>query len=122
MPDMTGSESECLVLDETDLSAINHAREFQGHLFGVAGASFIWVDMPPGGGVRLHRHPYQEVFVVQEGRGTFTAGATTLEVRAPRVVIVRAGVAHKFVNTGPGRARHLDIHVSRQMSTEWLEG
>jgi mannose-6-phosphate isomerase-like protein (cupin superfamily) len=36
-------------------------------------------------------------------------------------VVVPAGVPHKFVNSGAGRARHIDIHTSRRMTTEWLE-
>jgi hypothetical protein len=27
----------------------------------------LWVDMPPGGAVRLHKHPYREIFIVQQG-------------------------------------------------------
>ena len=32
-----------------------------------------------------------------------------------------AGVPHKFVNSGTARARHIDIHASRRMTTDWLE-
>jgi hypothetical protein len=32
---------------------------------------------------------------------------------------VPAGVPHKYVNLG--RARHIDIHASASMETEWLE-
>jgi mannose-6-phosphate isomerase-like protein (cupin superfamily) len=38
------------------------------------------VDAPPVGGPRLHKHPYEGVFVVQEGNATFTAGEETIEV------------------------------------------
>jgi hypothetical protein len=34
--------------------------------------------------------------------------------------VVPAGVPHKFVNSGTGRTRHIDIHTSRRMTTEWL--
>jgi len=37
----------------------------------------IVVDARPDGGPRLHRHPYEEVFVVQEGTATFTAGGVS---------------------------------------------
>jgi mannose-6-phosphate isomerase-like protein (cupin superfamily) len=36
-------------------------------------------------------------------------------------VIVRPRVAHKFTNVGPGRLRQVDIHVSPEFVTEWLE-
>ena len=33
-----------------------------------AGISLFVVDSPPGGGPALHRHEYEEVFVVHEGQ------------------------------------------------------
>ncbi len=39
----------------------------------------------------LHRHPYEEVFVVQEGTATFTAGDETIEAKGGQVVVVPAG-------------------------------
>lgn len=94
--------------------------EIEGHELG-AGVSLIFVDLPPGAGVRLHRHAYQEVFVVREGRATYRVGSETLEVEAPRIVVVEAGVAHGFVNSGDGPLRQVDIHVSDRIVTEWLE-
>jgi Cupin domain len=58
------------------------------------------VDAPPAGGPRLHKHPYVEVFVVREGSATFTAGDDVIEATGGQVVVVPAGVAHKFVNSG----------------------
>ncbi len=108
------------VLDLADLGAGESDDEFQGYLHG-AGVSFILVDAPPGGGPRLHKHPYEEVFVVQEGTATFTAGGEEIEVRGGQVVVVPAGIAHKFVNSGTGRLRQVDIHASERFVTEWLE-
>ena len=39
------------------------SREYTGEELG-AGVCVIVVDAPPGGGPRLHKHPYEEVFVV----------------------------------------------------------
>jgi len=69
----------------------------------------------------LHRHPYEEVFLVQEGTATFTAGDETIEVSGGQVVVVPAGVAHGFVNSGSGRLRQVDMHASERFVTEWLE-
>jgi len=38
------------------------------------------VDFPPDSAPGLHKHPYEGVFVVQEGDATFTVGDATLEV------------------------------------------
>ena len=108
------------VLEIVDPARGEVAGEFQGRLLG-ANVSVIVVDAPPGGGPKLHRHPYEEVFVVQEGSATFTAGDEVIEARGGQVVVVPAGVAHKFVNSGTGRLRQVDIHASDHFVTEWLE-
>jgi mannose-6-phosphate isomerase-like protein (cupin superfamily) len=108
------------VLDIADPARGEEAGEFQGRLLGAA-VSVIVVDAPPGGGPRLHRHPYKEVFIVQEGTATFTAGDETVEVKGGQVVVAPAGVAHKFVNSGEERLRQVDIHASDHFVTEWLE-
>ncbi len=108
------------VIDLADAARGEDAGEFQGLLHG-AGVSFIVVDAPPGVGPRLHRHPYEEVFVVQEGTATFTYGDEVVEARGGQAVVVPAGVPHKFVNSGAGRLRQVDIHASERFITEWLE-
>ena len=77
--------------------------------------------MEPGEGPRLHRHPYAETFVIREGRAIFTVGDETVEASAGQIVVVPAGVAHSFVNPGPGILDTLDIHESGSFVTEWLE-
>ena len=61
------------------------------------------------------------VFVIQEGHATYTIGSTTLDATAGQIAIVPAGVPHKFINSGPGRLRQVDIHHSPRFITEWLE-
>lgn len=109
------------LLNRDELPRDGNTYEFEGEQHPGANFSFIWVDMPPGDGVRLHRHAYQEVFVIQEGRATFTLGTTTLEAQAGQVVLVPPGLPHKFINTGEQRLRQIDIHQSPQIVTEWLE-
>jgi mannose-6-phosphate isomerase-like protein (cupin superfamily) len=96
--------------------------EMQGYLFGGAHVCLILVDMEPGSGPRLHRHAYEEIFVILEGQATFTVGTETIEAHAGQVLIVQPRVPHKFVNSGSGRLRQIDIHASDRFITEWLEG
>jgi len=109
------------VIDRDQLPHSGTAHTFEGYRYGDANVSFFLTDAPPGSGPKLHKHPYEEVFVVQEGSVTFTVGDATIEATAGQIVIAPAGVPHKFVNSGTGRARHIDIHTSRRMVTEWLE-
>ncbi len=108
------------VLDMADLARSETAYEFQG-CHHDAGISFIVIDAPPGSGPKLHKHPYEEVFVMQEGAVTFTARADVIQASAGQIVVVPAGVPHRFVNSGAGRLRQIDIYASERFVTEWLE-
>lgn len=66
----------------------------------------------PGLGPKLHVHPYDEVFVVQEGRARFFVGDEVIDAEAGEAVLGPAGLPHKFVNLGPGRLQTMDIHLS----------
>jgi hypothetical protein len=57
------------VIDMADPARGDDPNEFQGYQY-YAGVSFIVVDASPGGGPKLHGHPYEEVFVVQEPMGS----------------------------------------------------
>jgi mannose-6-phosphate isomerase-like protein (cupin superfamily) len=110
-------EAGYLVFDRDELTD----SELQGYEAGGVNASLIFIDNRPGEGPRLHRHPYHEIFLILEGDSTFTAGPATLNAGAGQIVVVRPGVAHKFVNSGSGRLRQIDIHASSRFITEWLE-
>ena len=109
------------VVNKDELQNYESTSEFEGYLHGDTDVSFILVDMQPGEGVRLHKHPYQEIFIIQEGVGTYMVGTTTLEARAGQILIAPADTPHKFVNSGEGPLRQVDIHLSKRFITEWLE-
>jgi mannose-6-phosphate isomerase-like protein (cupin superfamily) len=94
--------------------------QFQGTEHG-ATISVILDRSEPGQGPRLHRHPYDETWVVHEGNLTFHLGDAQHRAGPGDVVIAPARVAHKFVNDGPGRCNLVCIHASPKMITEWLE-
>ena len=103
-----------------ELPFSNVAHELVGADHG-ASVTLVLVDAPPGSGPRLHSHPYEEILIVQEGEATFRLGLAERIVRAGEIVIVAAGQAHAFTNTGTGPLRQLDIHVSPRFHTDWLE-
>lgn len=65
-----------------------------------------------GQGPDLHVHPYPEVFVVQTGTATFTAGDEQLTVAAGSVVIVPAETPHGFKGAGDDTLRVTSVHPS----------
>lgn len=70
-----------------------------------------------GVGPRLHVHPYDETFVIVQGRARFFVGDVVLEASAGEVVLGPAGLPHRFENLGPGRLQTIDIHHSPQ----WIQ-
>lgn len=111
----------CTILNRDELPRDGSTYEFEGFLYQNTEVSFIWVEMPPGGTIRLHKHPYKEIFIIQEGVSTFTVGSETLEAHAGQVIIVPAETPHKFANLGDKPLKQVDIHVSQQFITHWLE-
>lgn len=75
----------------------------------------------PGQGPRLHRHPYPEVFVIHTGEGTFTVDGADYPGRPGQVIVVPAGAAHRFENTGTETLEVMSVHPVAEMETEWLE-
>ncbi len=65
-----------------------------------------------GQGPDLHLHPYPEVFVVQDGTATFTAGDEQLTVEAGHVVVVPAETPHGFKGAGDDTLRVVSVHPS----------
>lgn len=109
------------ILNRDELPYDGNTYEFEGSQHLDTEISFIWVDMPPGGFVRLHKHPYKEIFIIHEGTATFTVGSTTLEAHAGQIIIVPADVPHTFMNVSDKQLKQVDIHVNRQFITYWLE-
>ncbi|MCI0712501.1 MAG: cupin domain-containing protein [Chloroflexi bacterium] len=109
------------LIDRSQLPQDGNTFEFEGYHYALAEVSFIWIDMPPGGGVALHQHPYREIFIIQEGTAAFTVGEKSLEAKAGNIIIAPANTPHKFINIGSGPLRQVDIHLSDRFVTDWLE-
>lgn len=110
------------VINREDLETRDPTSQvFEGYNYGSNSVSLHLTDLAPGQGPRLHRHPYEEVFVLHEGQATFTVGDTTLEVTAGQIVVVPAGMPHKFINSDQGQLRQTSVQPSAHMIAEWLE-
>jgi mannose-6-phosphate isomerase-like protein (cupin superfamily) len=89
---------------------------WRGSLFGEVIGGPVTVlaygNDAPGEGPKLHVHPYDETFVVIEGRARFFVGDVVIEAGVGEAVLGPAGVPHRFENLGPGRLQTIDIHHS----------
>ena len=99
--------------EDLPFAAITH--RFEGYRYGDVNASFFLVESPPGGGTRLHFHPYEEIFITLEGEATFTVGDDTIQAGAGQIVVTPADVPHKFTNSGTGLLKQVDIHPSSRI-------
>lgn len=109
------------IVNNQDLPGNSRSYQFEGELQGAVNLSFFLNATPPGHGPALHKHPYEEIFIVQAGQLVFTVDDDTVTVGEGQIVIVAAGTPHKFINSTAQVARHVDIHVSKRMITTWLE-
>ncbi|MBO6725982.1 MAG: cupin domain-containing protein [Rhizobiaceae bacterium] len=94
-----------------------HRGSVNGKTMGANVTILIYGNDEPGVGPPLHVHPYDEVFVVQEGRARFFVGDEVIDAEAGETVLGPAGLPHKFINRGPGRLQTVDIH----MSPKWIQ-
>jgi quercetin dioxygenase-like cupin family protein len=107
------------ILSLSDLRMSQTASLFEGRDHGAEVSIFV-TDHPPGAGVDLHRHPYAETFVVRGGRATFTVDDESVDARPGQIVVVPAGAAHGFVNSGDGPLHLVSVHPSDHVVQEWV--
>lgn len=108
-------------IHQSKLPFVGMSHEFWGRDHGPVGISFFLVIGEPGRGPRLHKHDYDEIVYVIEGRSKWTVNGEEREASAGDVLIVRAGEPHKFINSGDGPLRQIDIHLNPTFETTWLE-
>lgn len=95
--------------------------ELQGAAHG-ANISVIFSLLPgPGGGPRLHRHPYPETFIIRSGEALFIVSGREIRVAAGQIVVVPPNTPHKFTNAGSSPLETIDIHENGEFVAEWLE-
>jgi mannose-6-phosphate isomerase-like protein (cupin superfamily) len=95
--------------------------ELQGGAYGADICVIFNLLETPGGGPRLHKHPYPETFIIRTGTGLFTVGDKEITATEGQILVVPADTPHKFTNLGPGPLETIDIHESGKFITHWLE-
>ena len=105
---------------QQDLPLVGSSHQFVGADNGDAGVSVFLFNGKPGSGPRPHRHPYDEVQFIQEGRGRYVVNGETFEAGAGDIFVIKAGEVHSFTNIGDGPLVQLDIHLSPRFIQENL--
>jgi mannose-6-phosphate isomerase-like protein (cupin superfamily) len=109
-----------IVVRRAELPVNEFTREFEGMRHGGVGLSLVLTEAKPGQGPGLHTHPYDEVHVVHEGKALFAGGGSRGVLSSGDIIVIPAGVPHRFENSGRGTLRQLGIHLSPRLVTDWL--
>jgi quercetin dioxygenase-like cupin family protein len=105
---------------EQDLPFRGSPYNFVGADNGDVRVSVFLFRGKPGAGPGPHRHPYDEIQFVQEGRGRWTVNGEEFEAGAGDILVIKAGEVHSFKNIGDSPLVQLDMHLSPQFIQEHL--
>lgn len=108
-------------INAADLPHEGVSRRFVGADNGDTGVSLYLVEAENGAGPGLHTHPYDEIFVVREGRALFTVDGVDYDASAGDIFVIKAGEVHGFRSVGDQPLVQVDIHVSPQFIQYDLE-
>jgi mannose-6-phosphate isomerase-like protein (cupin superfamily) len=106
---------------QSQLPFVGMSHQFIGADQGDVAVSAYLVNAPPDRGPPRHRHPYDKVAFVREGRGRWTVEGHSFEVGPGDILVIKAGEVHTFVNIGEGPLVMHDIHLSPRFVQENLE-
>ena len=97
---------------QEDLPFIGSSYNFVGTDNGGVGISAFLLYAQPGRGPGPHRHPYDEVQFIREGRGLYTVNGEEFEAGAGDILVIKAGEIHGFKCIGDVPLVQVDIHLN----------
>jgi quercetin dioxygenase-like cupin family protein len=103
-----------------DLPFVGSSHQFVGADQGDTAVSVFLFQGKPGSGPGPHRHPYDEIQFIREGRGVWTVGEMTFEGKAGDIFVIKAGEIHTFTAIGDSPLIQLDVHLSPRFIQENL--
>lgn len=105
---------------QQDLPFVGSSHQFIGADQGDVGISAFLLSAQPGRGPGPHRHPYDEVQFIREGRGLYTVDGRQFEAGAGDILVIKAGEVHGFTAVGDGPLVQVDIHLGPRFIQENL--
>lgn len=105
---------------QEDLPFVGSSHQFVGADQGDVGISVFLLHALPGRGPAPHRHPYDEVQFVRDGRGLWVVDGREFEAGAGDILVIKAGEVHSFRCIGEAPLVQLDVHLSPRFIQENL--
>jgi quercetin dioxygenase-like cupin family protein len=105
---------------QEDLPFQGLSHNFVGADNGDVNISVFLLSAPPGRGPGPHRHPYDEVQFVREGRGAYVVNGVAFEASAGDILVIKAGEIHSFRAIGDAALVQVDVHLSPRFIQENL--
>lgn len=105
---------------QENLPFVGSSHEFVGAEQGNTTVSVFLFHGKPGSGPGPHRHPYDEIQFIREGRGVWTVSGKTFEGGAGDIFVIKAGEVHSFKAVGDSPLIQLDVHLSPRFIQENL--
>ena len=97
---------------QEDLPFRGSSHNFVGANNGDVGISVFLLNAEPGRGPGPHRHPYDEVQFIREGRARYVVDGREFEAGAGDILVIKAGEVHSFEAIGEAHLVQLDVHLS----------
>jgi len=105
---------------QQDLPFYGSSHHFVGAEHGDVEISAFLLSALPGRGPGPHRHPYDEVQFIREGRGLYVVEGQEFEAGAGDILVIKAGEVHSFRCIGEAPLVQVDIHLSPRFIQENL--
>jgi len=105
---------------QQDLPFVASSHQFVGASQGDVNVSVFLLSALPGNGPGPHRHPYDEIQFVREGRGLWTVSGNAFEGGAGDIFVIKAGEIHSFKCIGDSPLVQVDVHLSPRFIQENL--
>jgi quercetin dioxygenase-like cupin family protein len=96
------------------------SHHFVGADNGSVNISAFLLSALPGRGPGPHRHPYDEVQFIREGRARYVVNGDEFEAGAGDILVIKAGEVHSFTAIGDSPLVQLDVHLSPHFIQENL--
>jgi mannose-6-phosphate isomerase-like protein (cupin superfamily) len=103
-----------------DLPFRGSSHHFVGADTGDVQISAFLLRAMPGSGPGPHRHPYDEVQFIREGRALYKVNGEEFEAGAGDILVIKAGEIHSFRCIGEEPLVQIDVHLGPRFVQENL--